>query len=449
MRLAINQLRIYGDMNERIYAELRIYGDMSGANLRRIAHLRRYERVNLRRIAQLSLMAFLFLFHQLSFAQSIELDNEMKLKHQIILKTYLKICSWTQSGCNYINKRLGIYVVGSDGSAVFWNENSALNFEYGYFSSGEYTWQDVNGVWHTSSWRHVGGYALPYGGGGGGSVWSSKYLVQTGTCSVNFTHNGVTHLPAGNVFPERLNTCFSIAKQYGWFCFYGFGQFSQDCNSQQNLTCTCHNHAPAIAFNDGWTTLPISSEIINNNSEIVAQFHEAKNNIITKIPNDNDFSVIEDDFNNSVEWLQNGVSTNVPVGSTETFSNPFSSSTTSGSTNNFFYLNLSSMTERWDEQFRSSTTIDISPYEIQVSSAWNKLSSIASAIPNRFRALFPSRPEWDGCFSFDFSSSFSGGQNTTFCLSELPDWPYLLGLIRMAITLSAFIVGYIFFLSGE
>jgi hypothetical protein len=119
-----------------------------------------------------------------------------------------------------------------------------------------------------------------------------------------------------------------------------------------------------------------------------------------------------------------------------------SSSTTSG-------LDLTPLTSRWDKQFNTIQPVDTSSYTSTASNLWQDLKTSAEAIPNFLKSLFISSDEWDGCFTFDFTSAFQGGQKTTFCLSEIPNWSILLPTIRGVMLLVSFILGYYFFLESE
>jgi hypothetical protein len=138
-----------------------------------------------------------------------------------------------------------------------------------------------------------------------------------------------------------------------------------------------------------------------------------------------------------------GVNTPVSISSSDIsdYTDASSSSTSS--------IDLSPLTSRWDKQFNTITPVDTSSYTSTASGLWDTLKTTAEAIPNFLKSLFLSSNEWDGCFTFDFTTAFQGGQKTTFCLSEIPNWNTLLPIIRGVMLLVAFILGYYFFLEGE
>jgi hypothetical protein len=120
-------------------------------------------------------------------------------------------------------------------------------------------------------------------------------------------------------------------------------------------------------------------------------------------------------------------------------------STTSSNGN----IDLTPLLNRWDKQFNTIQPVDTSSYTSTALNLWQDLKTAAETIPNFLKSLFISSDEWDGCFTFDFTSTFQGGKKTTFCLSEIPNWSILLSAIRSVMLLVSFILGYYFFLEGE
>jgi hypothetical protein len=384
-----------------------------------------------------------------------------------ILTAYSRVCGYASGGCAWTGKKIGLYVLGADGSAIWLSTStSAHNSLLNRYTATGGCWSYSGGNWCAQS----AGFGNNYFGQLCSRSWTGSITASKVIISGSYTNPMVCNFSPTLSWPMEYNS--------SWFdtnvcngsnqlssLYETIGYSGQDTRHFATLVCN-QLGTPLGTFSEfsSSTVLTAWPESYFDNAEIISTLSSglsALNNSSTATISDLGSS-IADDIAEAIDYLRNGVVTNDNISASQSFNNPFSSITPFGgysvSVSSIYVVGASTLTVNVVSSVTVSIDLDslsaitstpttILDYENALTNNWVSISSFSTDIAGSLSSLFDFTgvQAWDGCFSFAVGDvSLNGNElgvaDSVFCFSSIPGWDsYALPLFKAILLIGTFL----------